>query len=97
MTETPSPFAGRLALGHFLRFYSRDKEGEYVSLIYSFQNFYFGENKRIGDVDYTLYRLGFRGLPLALAVTLNRQLWCSLTINKDFLVHLSLKPFEGKT
>lgn len=62
MTETPSPFIGQLALGHFLRFYSRDKTGEYVALKYSFQNFYFGVNKRIDNIDYTFIPFGFSGI-----------------------------------
>ena len=62
MTDSASPFAGRLALGHFLRFYSRDKSGEYVSLIYSFQNFYFGINKVIDGIAYTFIPFGFSGI-----------------------------------
>ena len=61
MTD-PSPFTGRVAIGHFLRFYSRDKQGEYVSLIYAFQNFYFGVNKTIDSISYTFIPFGFSGI-----------------------------------
>ena len=62
MTETPSSFAGRLALGHFLRFYSRDKFGEYVTITYAFQNFYFGVNKQIDNIEYMFLPFGFSGV-----------------------------------
>ena len=62
MTDSASKWPGRLALGHFLRFYSRDKQGEYTARVYAFQNFYFGQNKRINGIEYTFIPFGFSGI-----------------------------------
>ena len=65
MTQTPtaSPFAGQLAIGHFLRLYSRDNtSGAYVCVEYAFQNFFFGQNKIIDSQVYVFIPFGFSGI-----------------------------------
>lgn len=63
MSETPVAFAGQVALCHFLRLYSRNKNGGTLRGVqYAFQNFYFGETIEKDDKKYLFIPFGFSGI-----------------------------------
>ena len=61
MTQ-PVPFAGQIALGHFLRLFSRNQNGEIQAVQYAFQNFYFGETQEVKGTRYLFLPFGFSGI-----------------------------------
>ena len=62
MTGTPVPFAGQVALCHFLRLYSRNRDGTLRAVQYAFQNFYFGETVEDDSQPYLFIPFGFSGI-----------------------------------
>ena len=80
---TPIPFAGQVALCHFLRLYSRNSDGSLRGVQYAFQNFYFG--RRLTRTACVVVPFGFSGITTATLLFPNDQAGLGRTIISEAL------------